>query len=63
MASRYPSRTRDPEIEGELVQRLAKKYDVIPARVDPHAIVAPPGEVDPDDPTPASDALQWAGGE
>jgi hypothetical protein len=48
---------------GELRQRLATKYGVIPARVDPRAIGIPPGEVDPEDPTPASDALQWVRGE
>jgi hypothetical protein len=47
---------------GELRQRLAQKYDLIPAHVDPRTIGAPRGAVDPEDPTPASDALQWVRG-
>jgi hypothetical protein len=47
---------------GELRQRLSKKYDVIPAHVDPRTIGAPQGAVDPEDPTPGSDALQWVRG-
>ncbi len=48
---------------GALRQRLATKYDVIPAHIDPRTIGIPRGEVDPEDPTPASDALRWVRGE
>lgn len=48
---------------GELRQRLATKYDVVPARVDPRTIGVPDGDVDAEDPTPASDALRWVRGE
>ncbi len=45
-------------------RRLYEKYDVSePATSDPRTFKAPVGEIDPDDPTPASDALQWVRGE
>lgn len=48
---------------GELRLRLAKKYDVIPASIDHRTIGIPQGELNPDDPTQASDALRWVRGE
>ncbi len=43
--------------------RLREKYNLIPATADPRTIPLPEGEFDPDDPTPASDALRWVRGE
>lgn len=51
----------DDPVESEL-QRLRKKYDLIPATSDPRTFRLPEGEIDPDDPTPASDALRWVRG-
>lgn len=48
--------------EGELRRRLVEKHGVIPARVDLLSLGKPTGEIDPDDPTPASDALRWVRG-
>jgi len=46
----------------ELRRRLHEKYGTIPATADPRGFELPPGEIDPDDPTPASDALRWVRG-
>ena len=43
--------------------RLREKYNLIPATSDLSSLGPPEGEVDPDDPTPASDALRWVRGE
>ena len=51
---------RDPA--AELRRRLHERYGTIPATSDPRDFRLPPGEIDPDDPTPASDALRWVRG-
>jgi len=39
------------------------KYKIVqPATSDPRTFRIPEGEIDPDDPTPASDALRWVRG-
>lgn len=43
-------------------RRLCEKYELIPATADPRDFELRPGEIDPDDPTPASDALRWVRG-
>ncbi len=52
--------TEDPA--ADLRRRLYARYDVTPAAADPRTFKAPTGEVDPGDPTPASDALRWVRG-
>lgn len=47
---------------GEELRRFREKYQTIPRRRSPGHFVLPDDEVDPDDPTPASDALRWAQG-
>jgi len=47
----------------ELRGRLVEKHGAIPARVDPRTIPGPDEELDPTDPTPATDALRWVRGE
>ena len=49
--------------EARLRGQLTTKYELIPARVDHRTIPAPLGDVDDNDPTPASDALKWVRGE
>lgn len=51
----------DDSVDPEL-KRLREKYDLIPATSDPRTFRLPEGEIDPDDPTPASDALRWVRG-
>ena len=54
------------EEAGSVAERrrwLHEKYGTIPATSDPRDFELPPGEIDPDDPTPASDALRWVRGE
>jgi len=55
------------EAEGDpaakLRRRLHERYGTIPATSDPRDFRLPPGEIDPDDPTPASDALRWVRGD
>ena len=41
---------------------LHEKHGTIPATSDPRDFELPPGEIDPNDPTPASDALRWVQG-
>lgn len=43
----------------ELRRDLQEKYGATPATVDPRHFKLPAGDVNPDDPTPASDALRW----
>lgn len=43
--------------------RFREKYNLIPATSDLMSLPPPEGELDPDDPTPASDALRWVRGE
>lgn len=43
--------------------QLRAKYSLRPATEDPRTYRVPEGEIDPDDPTPASDALRWVRGE
>ncbi|HZI92433.1 MAG TPA: hypothetical protein VFD31_12525 [Thermoleophilaceae bacterium] len=43
-------------------RKLRKKYNLIPATADPRTLPMPEGEIDPDDPTPMSDALRWVRG-
>lgn len=45
-----------------LRRRLYAQYDVTPATSDPRTFKAPIGEIDPEDLTPASDALRWVRG-
>jgi len=47
----------------ELRRRLRERYGTIPATSDPRDFRLPAGEIDPDDPTPASDALRWVRGD
>lgn len=47
----------------ELRRRLVEEHGARPATIDPSDFEAAPGAVDPDDPTPASDALRWVRGE
>ena len=47
----------------ELRERLIEEHGVIPARVDPRTIPEAEEELDPSDPTPATDALRWVRGE
>ncbi len=46
----------------ELRRWLREKYNTIPATADPRDFELPAGEIDPSDPTPASDALRWVQG-
>lgn len=47
----------------QIRRRLYEKYDISrPATSDPRSFKAPTDEIDPDDPTPASDALRWVRG-
>jgi len=46
----------------EFRRRLREKYNTIPATADPRDFELPAGEIDPSDPTPASDALRWVQG-
>ena len=46
----------------ELRRKLHEKYGTIPATAEPRDFELPPGEIDPNDPTPASDALRWVRG-
>lgn len=46
----------------EFRRRLREKYETIPAMADPRTFRAPSDKIDPDDPTPATDALRWAQG-
>jgi predicted nucleic acid-binding protein len=48
--------------EADLRRRLAESHGLTPATVDPRSLPPPAGCVDPDDPTPASDALRWVRG-
>lgn len=48
--------------EGELRRRLGDRHGLVPARADLLSFVPPAGDPDPDDPTPASDALRWVRG-
>ncbi len=43
-------------------RRLYEDFDVTPSTSDPRTFKAPEGEIDPDDPYPASDALRWVRG-
>lgn len=52
-----------PDPEAELLERLRTKHGARPATGDLLDLGVPPGEVDPDDPTPATDALNWARGD
>ncbi|MDQ3647916.1 MAG: hypothetical protein M3433_04940 [Actinomycetota bacterium] len=46
----------------ELRRRLHERYGTIPATSQPRDFELPPGEIDPDDPTPGTDALGWVRG-
>lgn len=50
----------DPAAEAR--RRLHERYGTIPAQSDPRDFRLPPGEIDPEDPTPATDALRWVRG-
>ena len=55
--------TSDDDPLTDLRRRLYEKYDISrPATSDPRSFKAPTDEIDPDDPTPASDALRWVRG-
>lgn len=47
----------------DLWRRLAREHGVRAPQQNTPAIESPAGEVDPDDPRPATDALEWARGE
>lgn len=49
--------------EARLRGRLAERYGAKPGRGGILTLDPPPGEPDPKDPTPASDALRWVRGE
>jgi hypothetical protein len=52
----------DDPVERER-REFRRKHNVVrPATSDPRTYRAPEGEIDPDDPTPASDALRWVRG-
>lgn len=51
----------DPQ--AQLRRRLLEKYEATSAHGDLLDLPQPDDEVDPDDPTPASDALRWVRGE
>jgi hypothetical protein len=42
---------------------LREKYKLRPAAADPLSYRMPEGDIDPEDPSPASDALRWVRGE
>lgn len=45
------------------LREFREKYNIVqPATSDPRTFRLPEGEIDPDDPTPASDALRWVRG-
>jgi hypothetical protein len=46
----------------QLRRELHERYGTIPATANPRDFKLPPGEIDPDDPTPATDALRWVRG-
>lgn len=46
----------------EELRRFREKYQTIPRARNPRDFVLPDDEIDPDDPTPATDALRWAQG-
>ena len=43
-------------------RRRHERCGTIPATSDPRDFRLPSGEIDPDDPTPATDALRWVRG-
>jgi hypothetical protein len=49
--------------EAQLRGRLAERYDAMPGRGGLLTVEPPPGTPDPQDATPASDALRWVRGE
>lgn len=55
-------REENQDPAAELRRRLQEKYNLIPATADPRTLRMPEGEIDPDDPTPMSDALRWVRG-
>jgi len=55
-------RKENEDPAAELRRRLHEKYGAIPATSDPRDYRLPPGGIDPEDPTPASDALRWVRG-
>lgn len=52
----------DDDPAAALRRRLREEFGTIPATLHPRDFKLPPGEIDPEDPTPASDALRWARG-
>lgn len=52
-----------PNPRAELLERLRTKHGARPGSGDLLDLGVPPGEIDPDDPTPATDALNWARGD
>lgn len=52
-----------PDPQAELLERLRTVHGMRPAKGDLLDLGMPPGEIDPDDPTPATDALNWARGD
>lgn len=53
----------DGDPVAERRRELHERYGTIPATADPRDFKLPAGEIDPDDPTPATDALRWVRGE
>jgi len=53
----------DDDPAAEARRRFREKYNVSqPATADPRTLEVPRDGIDPDDPTPASDALRWVRG-
>ncbi len=46
----------------EELRRFRERYQTIPRTRNPSDFVLPEDEIDPHDPTPATDALRWAQG-
>ncbi len=53
----------DGDPAAALRRRLHERYGTTPATSDPRDFELPHGEIDPEDPTPATDALRWVRGQ
>jgi len=52
----------DDDPAAALRRRLREEYGTRPATLSPRDFKLPPEEIDPENPTPASDALRWVRG-